>query len=318
MKHAIVVDVDGTVADGSHRQHHLDRNDWGAFFADMHLDSLYEHTKIMVDALRNDGYYIVIVTARPDENDYREKTVDWLKRHDIEYDAIYMRRAGDYRKDSIVKREILDQMMEDGYLPVLALDDRTQVVEECWRASGIPCAQVNPDNTIRNKSSKYIGQPLFHMLVGPSGAGKSTWVEAQIKAGKFKESDVISSDKVRDELFGGHESGQGHTQEDLARTWRYIHKLIEARLSEGLVTVLDSTALKRKDRLETMKYVPDGIITTYHVIDREYNEKVKTRGWRPEKLIDKHHKSFKSGLKDILRGDDQPYTIVDDDRIHKI
>ena len=67
-----------------------------------------------------------------------------------------------------------------------------------------------------------------------------------------------------------------------------------------------------------MKYVPDGIITTYHVIDREYNEKVKTRGWRPEKLIDKHHKSFKSGLKDILRGDDQPYTIVDDDRIHKI
>lgn len=317
MKHAIIIDVDGTLADGSHRQHHLDRNDWSAFFADMHLDSLYEHTKIMVDALRNDGYYIVIVTARPDENDYREKTVDWLKRHDIEYDAIYMRRAGDYRKDSIVKREILDQMMEDGYLPVLALDDRTQVVEECWRASGIPCAQVNPDNTIRNKPSKYIGQPLFHMLVGPSGAGKSTWVEAQIKAGKFKESDVISSDKVRDELFGGHESGQGHTQEDLARTWRYIHKLIEARLSEGVITILDATNIKAADRKKVLELVPPGVFIHYYIFDREYNEKLKTRGWRPEKLVEKHHRTFKSNIKNILAGDRHPYVIVKDCRKFK-
>ncbi len=43
----------------------------------------------------------------------------------------------------IVKAELLDQIVADGFSPVMAFDDRNQVVE-MWRARGIPCAQVAP------------------------------------------------------------------------------------------------------------------------------------------------------------------------------
>ena len=318
MRECIIVDTDGTIADCEHRRHYLASNNWPGFFGDMHLDTVIEHTRILIDALRQMGYAIVVVTARPDERDYKEKTVNWYAENNIQYDAIYMRKGGDYRKDSIVKLEILDQLMRDGWLPVMALDDRNQVVE-MWRENGIPCVQVNDgDFDNKSKKSKYAGQTLFHMLIGPSGAGKSTFIRDQIRAGVYKESDIISSDKIRDELFGGHEDGQGHDPEQLARTWRYIHKIVAARLSEGVFTVLDSTGLKRKDRLEAMKAVPDGVFTNYIVLCRNYDDIYRDRGWRPESLISKHYKSFKSGLKDILAGDQLPYVIVKDQRQHKV
>lgn len=321
MRECIIVDTDGTIADCEHRRHYLETKNWPGFFGDMHLDTVIEHTRIVVEALRAAGYAIVVVTARPDDADYKQKTINWYADNDIAYDAIYMRQGGDYRKDSIVKLEILNQLMRDGFMPVMALDDRQQVVE-MWRKAGIPCLQVN-DGDFDNEDGKglrkqYVGQHLFHMLVGPSGAGKSTFLAEQVTKGVYKEHQIISSDKVRDELFGGHEEGQGHDSADLARTWRYIHKLIGTRLSEGVFTVLDATNIKRKDRMEMLKHVPKGIMVTYILIDREYDEKLKTRGWRPEKLISKHHMQFKQGLKDALKGDDQPYVVVQDKRQHKV
>lgn len=50
----------------------------------------------------------------------------------------------------------------------------------------------------------------------------------------------------------------------------------------------------------------------YVVVDRDYDEKVRDRGWRPVSLIDKHHRSFKSALKDILNADNQGNVIVED------
>lgn len=318
MRECIIVDTDGTIADCEHRRHYLEVNNWPGFFGDMHLDTVIEHTRILVEALRAAGYAIVVVTARPDENDYREKTINWYAQNNIAYDAIYMRKGGDYRKDSIVKLEILDQVMRDGFLPVMALDDRKQVVD-MWRENGIPCVQVN-DGDFDNKprKSKYDGQILLHMLIGPSGAGKSTFIAEQIKAGVYKDHQIVSSDKVRDELFGGHEEGQGHNPEDLARTWRYVHDIIRARLQNGVFTVLDATNIRAKDRKAVLENVPKGVLVKYILIDREYNTKLLTRGWRPEKLIEKHHQTFKQNLKLILKGDDHPYVIVEDKRLHKV
>jgi hypothetical protein len=52
-----------------------------------------------------------------------------------------MRRRGDKRADFIVKGELLDKIIADGWQPIMAFDDRNQVVQ-MWRARGIPCAQV--------------------------------------------------------------------------------------------------------------------------------------------------------------------------------
>jgi hypothetical protein len=56
-----------------------------------------------------------------------------------------MRKKGDYRDDSIVKKELLDQIRKDGYNPLLAFDDRDRVVK-AWRECGIRCLQVAEGN----------------------------------------------------------------------------------------------------------------------------------------------------------------------------
>lgn len=51
-----------------------------------------------------------------------------------------MRKTGDTRSDTIVKREILDELIKEYYIE-FALDDRDRVVKQ-WRESGIKCLQV--------------------------------------------------------------------------------------------------------------------------------------------------------------------------------
>lgn len=308
---AIIVDVDGTVADCEHRRYHLDTNNWPGFFGSMADDGIFEHTIEVVRAMRTAGYKVLIVTARPDENDYKQVTQDWLKANGIVYDGFYMRRGGDCRKDNLVKEEILHQIIDDGYDPVMAFDDRDQVVK-MWRENGIPCLQVNEgdfDNRVPRFVKENQGKEMLHMLIGPSGAGKSTYIDKT-----YRPQDVISSDQVRRDLFGSHESPQAHTPEGLALTWAYTHGLVKNRLECGLFTVLDSTGLRRKDRLSVLELMPKGYLARYVVIDRDYDEKIRDRGWRPEGLIDKHHKSFKSAIKDVLKADNQPNVIVDDRR----
>lgn len=58
---------------------------------------------------------------------------------------LYMRKEGDHRPDFKVKRDLLAALKADGYEPIMAFDDRDQVVE-MWRAEGIPCAQVADGN----------------------------------------------------------------------------------------------------------------------------------------------------------------------------
>ena len=50
----------------------------------------------------------------------RSETEAWLEKHDIEYKALFMRPAGDKRKDTIVKREIFDREIRDKYAVLLS------------------------------------------------------------------------------------------------------------------------------------------------------------------------------------------------------
>ena len=311
MKKTVIVDMDGTIADCEHRRHHVDTGNWPAFFEGMHEDGVFEHTREVVFALHAAGYAIVIVTARPDENDYRAKSVDWLNRHGFTYDAIYMRKGGDYRKDNIVKKEILMDLLNDGYEPAMALDDRNQVVA-MWREMGIPCMQVN-EGDFDNRQSRYVrdnqGKEMLHMMIGPSGAGKSTLIKQ-----RYRHEDVVSSDQVRRDLFGSHDAAHVHNPDNLALTWAYTHKLVQARMECGLFTVLDSTGLRRKDRLSVLELVPHGYLVRYVVVDRDYDEKIKDRDWRPVALIDKHHQAMKSALKDVMKADGFGHIVVEDTR----
>ena len=86
--------------------------------------------------------YDVIVMSGRDES-CRKDTEDWLIKHNIPYDHLFMRPEGDMRKDNIVKHELFNEHVRDNFDVRFVLDDRQQVVD-MWREMGITCLQVAP------------------------------------------------------------------------------------------------------------------------------------------------------------------------------
>lgn len=144
MKQIIICDLDGTLADCTHRQHHVQgegKKDWKAFFATMYDDVLNKNLNDILGLL-SFKYDIYFVSARPDN--YREVTKNWLLaagEWEEENYFLYMRKAGDFRADTIVKQEILDQIKAEGVEILVAFDDRSSVVQ-MWRDNGVFCCQV--------------------------------------------------------------------------------------------------------------------------------------------------------------------------------
>lgn len=138
---AYIFDIDGTLSNAEHRIHHIKQEprDWRAFFAEVGGDTPHTH---IVELCKTLGQHadIVFVSGRSDE--CRQQTIEWLTRHGLN-GALYMRAAGDHTDDQHLKPRLLKEVLEDGYDPIMAFDDRNRVVE-AWRAAGVPCAQVAP------------------------------------------------------------------------------------------------------------------------------------------------------------------------------
>lgn len=84
------------------------------------------------------GRAVLIVTARTVE--YRNVTAVWLALHGVPSDALYMRRSGDFRKDFLVKKDILS-VIRKTWNPVHAYDDNPAVVQ-LWESEGIPATVI--------------------------------------------------------------------------------------------------------------------------------------------------------------------------------
>jgi hypothetical protein len=142
----VIVDLDGTLADCTHRLHHVRegrRKNWDAFFAACHLDEPHEVVVALVKALQRD-HRLIFCSGRPERT--RDATEGWLQRHlGVNKPDLYMRGDRDRRGDDIVKRELLARIRSDGFDPRLAIDDRQRVVD-MWRAEGLVCAQVAAGN----------------------------------------------------------------------------------------------------------------------------------------------------------------------------
>jgi len=139
----IIVDLDGTLADVAHRLHHvrgLGRKDWKSFFRAMDQDPLNEWCRELMRGMRALGHEVAIVSGRP--GDYADVIRTWLERHEIPYDRMHTRRAGDFRPDTVVKKEILDAEFRKEDI-LFVVDDRQSVVG-MWRAEGLVCLQCDP------------------------------------------------------------------------------------------------------------------------------------------------------------------------------
>jgi uncharacterized HAD superfamily protein len=140
---AIIFDIDGTLAHMKGRIERRGKNaapyaDW-----DAHDDLVDEHVAFMVHTLANE-FKIIICSGRKDSS--REVTETWLKKNGIAHDEVFMRKADDNRKDSIVKREIYNRFIAPNYDVWCVYDDRDQVVD-MWRNDlGLKCFQVAEGN----------------------------------------------------------------------------------------------------------------------------------------------------------------------------
>lgn len=129
--------MDGTLCNVSDIRHYVSNGNRN--FDKFHRASLFCPPNEQVVALHRMAldarYRVLIVTAR--ERTYEQVTADWLQKHGLFYNALYMRDFKDYRKDYTVKSEILEQIYIDGYNPVLAVDDNPNVIQ-LWNERNIP------------------------------------------------------------------------------------------------------------------------------------------------------------------------------------
>ncbi len=145
----IIFDLDGTLADCSHRIHFINnyanKPDHRGFFAACVDDKPIHDMLDLLDMLSMQfAMHIYIVSGRSDE--CREATANWLKHHGVFYNELYMRKAGDHRPDYIVKKEIYLREFKDKQIQVnYVFDDRDSVVA-MWRSLGLRCLQVAPGN----------------------------------------------------------------------------------------------------------------------------------------------------------------------------
>lgn len=169
----VIFDIDGTLANAEHRLHHIKdpaywrgvppRPDWDTFLSDelVALDTAIPQTwKLLEYIIESFDNRVLFITGRKESS--RKMTTSWLLDQDcpIRFPAasriqllgwpnpvptLYMRKNGDRRPSSTVKRELLNQARADGYNPTLVFEDRADDTA-MWRSEGLLCCQVAEGN----------------------------------------------------------------------------------------------------------------------------------------------------------------------------
>lgn len=141
----LLFDVDGVLADCTHRLQYAKKNDYEKFYGDKQMsddtpiDGGWELLRVLTitEDYIDEGIKFIIVTGRPD---YKKKLTDmWLNYQNTQgfyfpsVDKYYMRKKGDYRPSAVVKKELVEQFMRD-FSPkendtIIFLDDDPTNVE---------------------------------------------------------------------------------------------------------------------------------------------------------------------------------------------
>lgn len=138
----ICFDIDGTLADLSHRVHFWQQKpkNWNMFKSEMVNDAPILPVVTIAREMADAGHNVILCSGRGE--DTRGWTEDWLSKYGIKFAKLYMRAEKDFRGDDIVKLELLNQIVVDfGKKPDIVFDDRPRVVK-MWRENGVFVADV--------------------------------------------------------------------------------------------------------------------------------------------------------------------------------
>lgn len=130
----VIFDVDGTIS--------FNDNVRGWYeWSKVHLDTPIVPVINVAKMYKQQGYNIVVVSAREGTEECRTLTEQWMRDYEMPFDHFFMRPAGDYRRDSLVKTEIYNNQIKGKFNVEMIYDDRSEVCET-WRSLGLRCAQV--------------------------------------------------------------------------------------------------------------------------------------------------------------------------------
>lgn len=138
----VLVDVDGVIADNTHRQHFLrnGRLDFDGFFRAASADVPIEGAQALLASFGASNL-VVLLTARPGY--LHEITLDFLDEYAFEWDLLVMRSKADANVSSAdFKRRSVRELLGYGFVPQLAIDDDPRNVA-MFRAAGISSYYVH-------------------------------------------------------------------------------------------------------------------------------------------------------------------------------
>ena len=90
---------------------------------------------------------IIFLSGRQEKD--REPTEKFLEKHMLKGYPLFMRTTDDFRKDTIIKKELYEENVKGNYEILFVLDDRNSEkcpVVDMWRELGLTCFQVADGN----------------------------------------------------------------------------------------------------------------------------------------------------------------------------
>ncbi|GGM27530.1 hypothetical protein GCM10007977_030950 [Dactylosporangium sucinum] len=117
-----VFDIDGVVADVRHRLHHLDHRpkNWSRFFAAAGRDPALA-TGVTLAREYAASHVLVWLTGRPEH--LRTVTTDWLHRHELPAELLFMRPSTDRRPSRDFKAGQLARLARESPIEIVVDDD---------------------------------------------------------------------------------------------------------------------------------------------------------------------------------------------------
>ncbi|MFF6902686.1 phosphatase domain-containing protein [Streptomyces hydrogenans] len=149
-----VFDLDGTLADTAHRQHHLERRprDWDGFFGAAPDDPpLIEGVALCRSAAEE--CEVVYLTGRPER--CRRDTLAWLAAQGLPEGQLHMRRHRDFRPARVTKVEILRRLGAERAVRMLVDDDA--LVCDAAEEAGFPVVRARwatPSEALREAQER--------------------------------------------------------------------------------------------------------------------------------------------------------------------
>lgn len=131
---AVICDIDGTIA------RHVERSPYD--YTKVSTDALIKPVASLLHSLHATNHTVIFVSGRKDS--CKDDTRQWLRDNLglLGDSPLYMRRANDDRPDTVIKKEIYQDLIEGQYNVLFVLDDRDSVTH-MWRTEiGLPTLQV--------------------------------------------------------------------------------------------------------------------------------------------------------------------------------